>query len=70
MCLDERAGVRYSWKTLVLEVCLARFMFASGESACRFRARPDQPPSFASPAVVDQTALMLMAAPRSVGVRS
>jgi hypothetical protein len=55
---------------VVLEVCLARFMFASGESACRFSTRPDQPPSFASPALVDRTTLLLMAVSRSVGVRS
>jgi hypothetical protein len=38
-------------------------MLASGESARRSWARPDEPPSFVSLAVVERTALLLMAAP-------
>jgi hypothetical protein len=41
----------------VLGVCFARFMFESGESAFRSRARPNQPPSFVSPVVVERTAV-------------
>jgi hypothetical protein len=48
---------------VVLKVRLARFLFASGESARRSRARPDQLPSFVSLAVVERTALLLMAEP-------
>jgi hypothetical protein len=57
-------------KTVVLEVRLVGFMLTSGESARRSRPRPDQPPSFVSPAVVERTALLLMATPRSIGVCS
>jgi hypothetical protein len=56
-------------KTVVLEVRLAGFKLASGESTRRSRARSDQPPSFVSPTVVERTAL-LMAALQSIGVRS
>jgi hypothetical protein len=45
-----------SRKMVVLEVYLARFIFASGESVCRSQAHPDQPPSFVSPTVVERTA--------------
>jgi hypothetical protein len=42
---------------VVLEVCLARFMFALGESACRSRAHPDKPASFMFLVAVERTAV-------------